>query len=198
MLLAATQELMQKIKATEQKDMSFDMRLLHLHSVIQTTKKIASSHSKRKSVTGDVLEIKRNLKLDVAIWLLIGLVAIFPISYVTIREIRSAYSNPLGIMMGIFIIAIILWLAFKKLTFNKLRFPILLTEKDISISGKSYNWDEIENTFFVYRTMKSYFVLGFRNGDIRYFDIGPQLGFKYSDIDFAGFVEHFKGKTNRE
>lgn len=195
MLLAATDDLMQKIRETEKKDMSFDMRLLHLNSVVQTTKKIASSHPKRKTVSRDILEIKRNVSLDVVIWLLIGLVAIFPISYVTIKEIRSAYSNPLGIMMGIFIIALLLWVAFKNLILNKLKYPIILTENSISIGGDSYNWEDIENTFFVYRTMKSYFVLGFRNGDIKYFDIGPQLGFKYSDIDFSGFVEYYKRKS---
>jgi hypothetical protein len=194
MLSVTSQELMDHIKQSELRKVSFEMKFFHLQSVIKTTKAIADESPGKKLMSEDSLEIKRNIKLDLMIWLLIGLVAIFPISFVTLRQIKNVYSNPLGIIMGILLIFLFLFLAFRNLTSRKLKFPITLNDSHVNIGGKAYNWNEIENTFYVYRARKSFFVIGFKNGDLKYFDIGHQLGFKYSDHDFSAFVEYFKTK----
>lgn len=69
----------------------------------------------------------------------------------------------------------------------------MFSDKQIEIIGETYQWDSIENTFFVFRPNSFYtFVIGFKNGELKYFDIGNQLGFKYNERDFSEFVEYFK------
>src|SRR4051812_20439303 len=116
MLSVTSQELMDQIKEVELRKVSLDMKFFHLQSVIKTTKAIADLHPGKKIIGEDSFEIKRNIKLDLIIWLLIGLVAIFPISFVTLRQLNNIYSNPLGIIMGILLISLLLFLAFMNLT----------------------------------------------------------------------------------
>ena len=76
--------------------------------------------------------------------------------------------------------------------------PILLTGKQITVIGEIFQWEEVENTFMVFRPMgratKVFFVIGLKTGEVKYFDIGNQLGFKYNGQDFSALIEHFKNK----
>lgn len=51
----------------------------------------------------------------------------------------------------------------------------------------------LENYRPMGRMQKVYFVIGLKNGEIKYFDIGNQLGFN-NEQDFSALVEHFKNK----
>jgi hypothetical protein len=196
MATTTTGELIEKIKAEELSDKRRSLRWLDSRSFVRTTKEITDSLLKKKSFTGDSLEIRRNLKLDLLLLIFSGLLIAVPIGYLTISEIISAKPNQIGVVVGIGLILLIFIVAYKNLTNRELNSTILLTDKQITVGTRTYKWDEIENTFLVYRPtgrlQMVYFVIGLKNGTIRYFDIGNQLGFKYNELDFAVMVEYFK------
>ena len=77
-----------------------------------------------------------------------------------------------------------------------------MADQQIEKNGEIYQWNEIENTFFVYRPGGKhrfiYFVIGFRNGELRHFNIENQLGSRYNEHDFSEFVEYFKNESRNK
>jgi len=114
--------------------------------------------------------------------------------------VTDTSGNLIGKSVLLVLVFLIPFSLYKNLTVKKLILPVSLSSKQIEIIGEIYQWNEIENTFFVYRPMgknfRAYFVIGLKDGELKYFDIGNQLGFKHNERDFSEFVEHYKKEYN--
>ena len=183
-----TMELLEKIKITEKENER--RKILRIQPVIKTTKEIAISKRHKRDLIPNPFKIKRNLKLDIILSLVLSLAISTPFIYFIVND-KSG--NTIGnIFAGIIVVGIFFALA-KNLMLKKLILPIVFSDNQIEIIGETYQWDSIENTFFVFRPNSSYsFVIGLKNGELKYFDIANQLGFKYNERDFSEFVEYFK------
>jgi hypothetical protein len=183
-----TAELLEKIKITEkEKDRH---KILRTQPIIKTTNEIASSKRHKRKLIPNPLIIKRNLKLDIILSLVLCTAISSPFIYFIVND-KSG--NTIGNTFAAIIVLGVFFALLGNLTFKKLILPIVFSHTQIEIIGEIFEWNSIENTFFVIRpNSSSSFVIGLKNGELKYFNIGNQLGFKYSERDFSEFVEYFK------
>ena len=197
-----TQRIFKEITETEKAEKKAKFRWLTPGSSIYTTKKIAADAKIKAPLDEKPLIIYRNIKLDLFLWLTVTCIFLIPVSYIIIREIKSANANILGIVFLCFLFLLFPYVGYKNLTLKRLNSPIKFTTKSITINDEIFNWSDIQDTFFVYRfshmMMNGLFVIGFKSGEIRYFNIGNQLGFGYNERDFSRFVEHYKHSVSTD
>ena len=190
-----TDELIEKIKATEKGVARLDNKILGIRSTIKTTREIVDSMFKRRKSFPDSLLIRRNLRLGLILSVVSCAVLLTPMIYILLTDTSG---NLIGKAVLFVLVIMVPYALYKNLTVKKLVLPISLSNKQIEIIGEIYQWNEIENTFFVYRPMgkgfRAYFVIGLKDGELKYFDIGNQLGFKYNEHDFSEFVEHYRNE----
>ena len=183
-----TVEILEKIKATEKENERY--KILRIQPVIKSTREIASSKRHKRVLIPNPLIIKRNLKLDILFSLTLWVAISTPFIYVIVND---KLGNIVGNIFAVIMVVLMFFALFGNLTLKKLILPIVLSDNQIEIIGETYQWNSIENTFFVFRPNgSSSFVIGFKDGGLKYFDIGNQLGFKYNAHDFSEFVEYFK------
>ncbi len=183
-----TMELLEKIKITEKENERG--KILRIQPVIKTTKEIANTKRHKRDLIPNPFTIKRNLKLDIILSLVISVAISTPFIYFIVNNNSG---NSIGNIFAVIIVIGIFFALAKNLTLKKLILPIVFADNQIEIIGEIYQWDLIENTFFVFRPNSSYsFVIGLKNGELKYFDIANQLGFKYNERDFSEFVEYYK------
>lgn len=165
-------------------------------SLIKTTKEVAADAKNKFDLNDKPFTIYRNIKLDLFIWIAMAFLILGPMIYGIINELKSNDANIVGVMFLSLLIILFLFVGYKNLTLKSLTSPITFTTKDLTINNDVFNWNEIQETFYVYRfpgrMIKALFVIGFTNGQIQYFDLGNQLGFKYNERDFSKLVEHYK------
>jgi hypothetical protein len=195
MTTALTTELIEKIKATEKEEARLDNKIWGIHSTVKTTREIVESMAKkRNSFPGSIL-IRRNLRLDLILSLAACVAIITPVIFILMTDTSG---NVIGKALALTLVFLLPFVLYRNLTHKKLILPISLSNKQIEIIGETYRWDEIENTFFVYRPsskdFRAYFVIGLKDGELKYFDIGNQFGFKYNENDFSEFVEYYKNE----
>ena len=183
-----TVEFLEKIKITEKENER--RKILRTQPVIKTTKEIASLKRYKREIIPNPLMIKRNLKIDIILSLAVGVAISTPFIYIIVTDNSE---NFMGNIFAAIMVVLIFFGLIKNLTLKKLILPIVLSNNQIEIIGETYQWNSIENTFFVFRANSSYsFVIALKNGELKYFDIANQLGFKYNERDFSEFVEYFK------
>jgi hypothetical protein len=187
-----TEELLEKIKAVEKHDGRF--KILRTEPLIRTTKQAASLKQGKQRLIPNPLTIKRNLKLDTSVLLVIFVAISSPFIYFLVT---GKSENAAGIAFALLFILVIFSVCLGNLTQKELVLPIVLSDKQIEINEEIHTWDSIENTFIVYGSGASYrFVIGFKSGDLNYFDIANQPGLKYNERDFSAFVEYFRESAN--
>ena len=186
-----TQRLFTKIAETEEAKRKTQIKWLTPPSLIKTTKEVAALAKNRIVLDDKPFIIKRNLKLDLFLWLVIICLMSGPLIWIT--DIKSNDINIYPIVIYSFLILLLLFSGYKNLTLKKLTSPIILTIKDITIQNEVFNWHDIQQTFYVYRpSSRSLFIIGLKNGQIQYFNINNQLGFRYNNTDFSKFIEHYR------
>ena len=188
MLTTLTVELLEKIKITEKENERH--KIFRIQPVIKTTEEIVSSKKNKRDLITNPLIINRNLKLDILVSLVLGGAISTPFIYILVNDNSG---NIIAYIFAVIIVVMIFLALFFNLTSKKLNLPIVLSENHIEVNGETYQWNSIENTFFVFRpNSTSSFIIGFKNSELKYFDIKNQLGFKYNEHDFSEFVEYFK------
>ncbi|SHE30171.1 hypothetical protein SAMN02745131_00074 [Flavisolibacter ginsengisoli DSM 18119] len=170
--------------------------LLTPKSLIKTTKEVAANTKIKFDLNDKPFRIHRNIQLDLFIWIVMAFLILGPLIYGIVNDLKSNDVNIFGVIVPSSLIILFLFVGYKNLTIKSLTSPIIFTSKDLTINDEVFNWNEIQETFYVYRFpgrwIKALFVIGFTNGLIQYFDLSNQLGFKYNDKDFSNLVEHYK------
>jgi hypothetical protein len=149
----STDELLNRIMEMESADKRDNLRWLDSRSYVLTTKETAALLTKKKTIAGESVVIKRNLKRDLVLWIVFGFLTVVPIGYITIRELLNANRNPIGIIIGISLLFLFAFVTYKNLTLKELTMPVLLTAKQINVTGETLQWEEMENTFMAFRPM---------------------------------------------
>ncbi|MEO6456492.1 MAG: hypothetical protein ABIN97_20620 [Ginsengibacter sp.] len=191
-----TQKLFDEIVEMEKSE----RRWLSPKSIIKTTKEVATKGKEKYGLSDKPFVIRRNIKLDLFLWIAMTCIILGPMTYGIIEEFRSSNSNILGVTFLSLFVILFLFVGYKNLTLKALTSPITFTTQELTINDKTFTWFEIQETFcvlrFAGRTRRTSFVIGLKNGVIHFFDIDNQLGFKYSERDFSKFVEHYKHFTS--
>ncbi len=188
----STEELINQINEIEGADKRDQMAWLNSRSYVRTTAEAAAALSNPVAPPGERVEIKRNLKLDLILWIVLDALVVSLFGYFIIRELFSKNTNWAAVLFEMAVILLPVIIGYKNLTLKKLTLPIILTAQQITVTGETFQWKEIENTFIVYRAKKFLFVIGFKTGYVAYFDIANQLGFTCNEQDFSALVEHFR------
>ena len=191
-----TQKLFDEIVEMEK----LEKQWLSPKSTIKTTKKLATEGKDKYNLNDKSFIIQRNIKLDLILWIAITILILVPMAYAIVNDYVSNNSNIAGVLFFSIFLFLFIFIGYKNLTLKSLTSPIIFTTKELIINNETFFWSEIQETFYVIRfpgkTGTTAFVLGLKNGVTRFFDIGNQLGFKYSERDFSKLVEHYKHFTS--
>ena len=191
-----TQKLFDEIVEMEK----LEKQWLSPKSTIKTTKKLATEGKDKYNLNDKSFIIRRNIKLDLILWIAMTMILFVPMTYGIVKEYCSTNSNIAGVVFLSLFLLFFIFVGYKNLTLKSLTSPIIFTTQELIINNETFFWSEIQETFYVIRfpgkTGQTAFVLGLKNGVTRFFDIGNQLGFKYSERDFSKLVEHYKHFTS--
>jgi hypothetical protein len=146
MIINLTAELLEKIKITEkEKDRH---KILRIQPIIKTTNEIASSKRHKRKLIPNPLVVKRNLKLHIILSSVLWVTISIPFIYVIVN---NKSWNFIGNIFAVTMVLLMFFALFGNLMLKKLILPIVLSDNQIEISGETYQWNSIENTFFVFR-----------------------------------------------
>lgn len=187
----STEELINEIKAEESDAISWGNRLFSIRSEIKTTKG-ASEDAKEKSFV-EPFVIKRNLRVEIVISVMaaLGFTVLFGFVLFTQKEFN--------IFGSLFILALLIFLycgLYRNLTSPDSNYTITLTSRQIEFGDIAFSWDEIQETFIVYRPLGKgynyYLIVGFKNGELERRNINNFMTFNKGVPDIANAIEHFK------
>ena len=188
----SNEKLLQEIEEIEKQE----KKMLSPNSRIRTTNEVATLSKGKFDLNDKNFIIKRNLKLDLLFWVVTFCLIFGAMAYGIFNNYTNKNSNISGVVVLFFLILSFSFIGYKNLTLKSLTLLITFTTKDLTINNEIFRWLEIKKTYCINRypgkTSKNSFVIGMKNGEIHYFNIGNQLGFKYDETDFSKIVEHYK------
>lgn len=187
----STEGLINAIKAEETDAGSWDNKLLLGGSIIKTTKDIAQDY--KETLYGEPFIIKRNKRFEriVLATIAFSLTLLFGFGLFTQKDFSI-----IGSLFMFALLSLMYYAFYKNLTLPSLNYSITLTAQQIDFGDIAFSWDEIQETFVVYRPKGNgfftYLILGLKNGELNRHDINNFITFTRSEKTISKAIEHFK------
>ena len=142
-----TQKLFDEIVEMEK----LEKQWLSPKSTIKTTKELATEGKDKYNLNDKSFIIRRNIKLDLILWIAMTMILFVPMTYGIVKEYCSTNSNIAGVVFLSLFLLFFIFVGYKNLTLKSLTSPIIFTTQELIINSETFFWSEIQETFYVIR-----------------------------------------------